>query len=155
VVLSQHPEPQIRTNAIKMLYKKAHTRLIFSKKVKSSKGKLKLVGKNQAVIKQRKIEPDANSTAKALLPRFADDDANVIVELLSPKLKNLLKVFTKETLAKCLMAVIKRNASLKSTRSAARHLCGVGNLLTDDDAELKREVSYSSINQLIVTDELF
>jgi len=117
VLLSQDADPMKRVKGVRMLLKKTLSPV--PDKYKKSKGKY--IVKNKKMLKAQKVKkliPDKNPTANALLPRFLDDSNLVVSVLLKVKVASMLKIFTEPTLADKYVEVLKKHLkfNIKSSK---------------------------------------
>lgn len=144
-LLSQHSNSQIRTESVKKLLNRAVVKHVSTPndpkgEVKDRKLTAKFATKS---VKTKAITPDENITAVTLLPRFLDDSPDVLLALLSPKLKFLQKIFSNRTLTKGLISVVRRDVAIKPTKMALQKMCSIAKNLDSTistDLELKQQV---------------
>lgn len=122
MLLIDHPDEQLRTKAVRKLIGKATKEDI-----------VKGVSKKQSIKTQKSLLPDQNPIAQALLPRFNDESQSVLSELLSPKIKELLKIFSASTILESCISVLKRCRKVKTSRLAVKKLCALASKFESDE----------------------
>jgi len=145
-----HADADVRAQAVKKLI----ARGVKQWKVKGLKPSANLetyaIVKRKLVMKKRggksaeEFGQDGLNIPALLKPRFQDDDDKVVFVLLSAKLKRLLKIFTRGSLAAGLIFVLqKKNSSRLTTKKCVRKLCGLLMKLKskEKDVKIKQNVS--------------
>lgn len=122
MLLVDHPDERLRTKAVRKLIGKA------------TKDDIKRgVSKKPSIKTQTSLVPDQNPIAQALLPRFNDESQSVLSELLKPKIKELLKIFSAGTILESCISVLKRNRKVKTSRLAVKKLCALASKFVSDE----------------------
>lgn len=134
IYLSGHANASVRAQAVQKLIKKST--------LKKSQIEEKLKKKKQTMKKSegKPITPDKNKIALALAPRFADDDASVLLNLLKPKVTKLLRIFSPKSLSAGIFTTLKRTGSIKASKMAMRKLCDLAQHVQDSNATVLQEI---------------
>ena len=122
ILLAQHPSVEIRKEAVGKLIRNFRAQMSGkenqasastspTKKTKAGKKAMSAslkVQKKKTPKGSKPIVPDANKTAKALLPRFKDESYEIVHLLIRQDMSVLCKMFSPQTLVEQLSSIIAR-----------------------------------------------
>lgn len=141
MTLAEHSSAVVRVKAVKALIKKVE----HSKKINKKNGKGK-------TLKIKKIVPDKNPTARALVPRFADDNVNVLLTIWKNKISLLRQIFSEESLVSGILTTLRVNVSIKSNKFALMRLCDIAHRSSSEKimAQVNNSFLLITINSVIL-----